>query len=171
MRKQIATHIFEYDPNSSHNISSGYNVGQEWINTLSGNKFYHKTDGVWINVISVKEDIPFDFFASTSAVGSYITYKTDIYRRLEIAPLVDVDIINLNEILRDDQRPNNIIIIGNFVSPETPAIIIVLEECKIIDNILIAEKVTSNYLPNYKIHGSIFNIIKYTIYSVIIKII
>lgn len=35
-------------PGSGDNISTGYVLGQEWYNTTTGDKFYHKFDGVWV---------------------------------------------------------------------------------------------------------------------------
>lgn len=50
MKKQIVTHFFNFDPTNTENIGTGFNLGQEWINTTTGEKFYHKTDGVWRNI-------------------------------------------------------------------------------------------------------------------------
>jgi hypothetical protein len=50
MKKLIATHIMTIDPSAANNVASGYNLGQNWINTTTGDKFYHKTDGVWIGL-------------------------------------------------------------------------------------------------------------------------
>ena len=35
-------------PGSADNIAAGYVLGQEWYNTTTGDKFYHKFDGVWV---------------------------------------------------------------------------------------------------------------------------
>ena len=50
MRKQIATHFKTSNPSISKTIATGYALGQEWYNTVTGEKFYHKTDGVWVSV-------------------------------------------------------------------------------------------------------------------------
>ena len=50
MRKQIATHFKTSNPSIGNVVASGYALGQEWYNTTTGEKFYHKTDGVWISV-------------------------------------------------------------------------------------------------------------------------
>jgi hypothetical protein len=52
MKKIQATHIKNNPPTSAQNISAGYNVGQWWEDTITGCKYYHKTDGVWELVIS-----------------------------------------------------------------------------------------------------------------------
>jgi hypothetical protein len=50
MKKLQATHIYDIDPSSMNDVSGGYNLGQWWENTSTGDKFYHKTDGVWVLV-------------------------------------------------------------------------------------------------------------------------
>ena len=50
--KHLLTYFKNIDPSSSENIGSGYSLGQEWYNTITGDKFYHKFDGVWTNSLS-----------------------------------------------------------------------------------------------------------------------
>jgi hypothetical protein len=50
MKKQIATYFKSSNPSIGNVVASGYALGQEWYNTVTGEKFYHKTDGVWISV-------------------------------------------------------------------------------------------------------------------------
>lgn len=50
MRKQIATYFKSSNPSISNTIATGYALGQEWYNTTTGEKFYHKADGIWISV-------------------------------------------------------------------------------------------------------------------------
>jgi hypothetical protein len=50
MKKQIATYFKSSNPSISNTIATGYALGQEWYNTTTGEKFYHKADGVWISV-------------------------------------------------------------------------------------------------------------------------
>ena len=50
--KHLLTYFKNTDPTSSENIGSGYSLGQEWYNTITGDKFYHKFDGVWTNSLS-----------------------------------------------------------------------------------------------------------------------
>jgi hypothetical protein len=52
MKKIQITHIKTADPTGSNTIANGYNIGQWWENTTTGAKFYHKTDGVWVELIS-----------------------------------------------------------------------------------------------------------------------
>lgn len=51
MRRQIATHIKTTNPTASENIAAGYGLNQQWVNTVTGKIFYHKTDGVWKPII------------------------------------------------------------------------------------------------------------------------
>ena len=49
MKKQFATNISaSTNPTITDNIAAGYSLGQEWFNIASGEKFYHKFDGVWV---------------------------------------------------------------------------------------------------------------------------
>ena len=48
--KTQTTHIKTVAPTVAENIAAGYNVGQWWDNTTTGDKYYHKTDGVWVIV-------------------------------------------------------------------------------------------------------------------------
>lgn len=84
------------------------------------------------------QEIPFDFFASTSVEGGLITYKTDAYRTFDLQPLTGITITNTNEIIRNG---NDIFISGNF-SPDLSktTFLIVLYGCYIEENVL---KVTS----------------------------
>lgn len=47
MKKIQVTHIKNNPPTSAQNISAGYNVGQWWDDTITGKKYFHKSDGVW----------------------------------------------------------------------------------------------------------------------------
>ena len=47
MKKIQVTHIKNNPPTSAENISTGYSIGQWWENTTTGDKYFHKTDGVW----------------------------------------------------------------------------------------------------------------------------
>lgn len=55
--KHLLTYFKNTDPTSSENIGSGYSLGQEWYNTITGDKFYHKFDGVWTNSLSDSSSI------------------------------------------------------------------------------------------------------------------
>lgn len=48
MKKQVVTHFKSLPPTPFDNIAAGYNVGQRWVNTLTGIEYFHETDGVWI---------------------------------------------------------------------------------------------------------------------------
>jgi hypothetical protein len=50
MKKRIITSFQNIDPSASKTIAAGFALGQEWYNTVTGDKFYHKTDGVWVSV-------------------------------------------------------------------------------------------------------------------------
>ena len=47
-KKYIITNITDVDPTINDNIAAGYTLGQEWFNELTGEKFLHKSDGVWL---------------------------------------------------------------------------------------------------------------------------
>lgn len=53
MKKKQITHIESTVPNSGNTIAAGYNVGQFWDNTTTGDKYFHKTDGVWVLLTDV----------------------------------------------------------------------------------------------------------------------
>ena len=67
--KTQTTHIKTVAPTAANNIAAGYNVGQWWDNTATGDKYYHKTDGFWVPVNHwiVKDVVP------TSAVTGTIS--------------------------------------------------------------------------------------------------
>lgn len=50
--KHLLTYFKNMDPTSSENVGSNYSLGQEWYNTVTGDKFYHKSDGVWVKSIT-----------------------------------------------------------------------------------------------------------------------
>lgn len=62
-KKYIITNITDVDPTINDNIAAGYALGQEWFNELTGEKFLHKTDGVWTK-----------YETSTSAAITSVTY-------------------------------------------------------------------------------------------------
>jgi hypothetical protein len=37
------------NPNSGSNVAEGFPLGSDWYNTVTGEKFYHKANGVWIS--------------------------------------------------------------------------------------------------------------------------
>lgn len=53
MKKQLATHFNNVDPTSSENLAAGYALGQEWYNTTTGSKYFHKSNGVWVLEFSI----------------------------------------------------------------------------------------------------------------------
>jgi len=48
-KKYIITNITNADPTSSDNIATGYALAQDWFNETTGERFYHKADGVWVS--------------------------------------------------------------------------------------------------------------------------
>lgn len=48
MKKIQATHLKSVAPTTANNISSGFGLGQWWENITTGDKYFHKTDGVWV---------------------------------------------------------------------------------------------------------------------------
>jgi hypothetical protein len=53
-------------PSKSDNISAGYPISQEWFNKKTGERFYHKADGVWVS------------YASTDAIGEAPVMFVDV---------------------------------------------------------------------------------------------
>jgi hypothetical protein len=47
MKKKLVTYFQQTDPSPARTIAAGFALAQEWYNTVTGDKFYHKTDGVW----------------------------------------------------------------------------------------------------------------------------
>ena len=45
------------DPNSSNDVAGGYPLGSDWYNTVTGEKFYHKTDGLWMSYATGTQDL------------------------------------------------------------------------------------------------------------------
>jgi len=52
MKKQVITHEVAGIPTVTENVAAGYGLGQWWRNTSTGKKYFHKTDGVWVDVES-----------------------------------------------------------------------------------------------------------------------
>lgn len=46
--KHLLTYFKNTNPTSVNNVGANYSLGQEWYNTVTGEKFYHMTDGVWV---------------------------------------------------------------------------------------------------------------------------
>lgn len=99
--------------------------------------------------------IPSDIYIGTNPVGTTLTYKTDIYRTLDLQPFVSVTITNTNEIVRINET--DFFITGNFIDNSTPAIGILLKGGKIINNVLSFDSYDSSVLDISKIHGLIYN--------------
>jgi len=79
--------VADTNPTNVDNISSGYLLGQEWFNRDTGDRFFHKTDGIWVSYISVApaidgSDSPvvFEDYATTHSIiiatSSNITTST-----------------------------------------------------------------------------------------------
>mgnify|MGYP000618056067 CR=1 FL=1 len=63
-RKIVSTEFNSVDPTVIEDILAGYNLGMEWINETTGDKFYHETDGVWVklNNVTVVADTYEEFY-------------------------------------------------------------------------------------------------------------
>ena len=48
--QKLITYIEAADPTPSNNVAAGFAVGHFWRNTTSGDLFYQRTDGVWVNI-------------------------------------------------------------------------------------------------------------------------
>jgi hypothetical protein len=66
MKKSIITEFLSGTPSSTYSVSTGYSVSSEWINTDNGNRFYHKTDGNWVQLDSVVSLTASAFYATQS---------------------------------------------------------------------------------------------------------
>lgn len=55
------------NPSGSDNLAAGYHIGQQWMNTVTGELFAHHTDGVWLTVS-----------ASPTPEVDYIDFNTSI---------------------------------------------------------------------------------------------
>ena len=84
MKKRIITSFQNIDPSASKTIAAGYALGQEWYNTATGEKFYHKTDGVWVSVDTSATTLGLikivdkdgDFFTDLATASAYIRQFT-----------------------------------------------------------------------------------------------
>lgn len=71
MKKQFATNISaSSDPAVTDNIAAGYSLGQEWFNIASGEKFYHKFNGVWVKA---GVEVPAIIIATSSNITTSTT--------------------------------------------------------------------------------------------------
>ena len=113
---------------------------------------YLQTKGVQ-ELITAHTDIPDDFYIGVNPRAAQVTYKTDTYRTFDL-PALDITVVNLNEIVRNPNRPNDLVIIGNFIADNvTNAIIITLKDCHIINNIFTPGEITSSEIPINQVHG------------------
>lgn len=72
MRKQIATHIKTVNPTPADNVAAGFGLGQEWLNTTTGNRFYHKTNGVWKSVVTTDIGTASQFVKADGSLDSTV---------------------------------------------------------------------------------------------------
>jgi hypothetical protein len=113
-------------------------------------------------VVHTITELPSDFFISTSnsatGHGTSLTYFTDEYKRIDLQSFSETIITNTNEILRDG---NNLFILANSINgttSSTPILLIRLENCKIINNVLVPENVaTASLTVTARTHGSILH--------------
>ena len=139
MKKKQITHIQSTVPNSGNTIAAGYNVGQFWDNTTTGDKYYHKTDGEWVLLTDVPtktsdlindgdngishfislEDLPSNLVlyptSSASDIGGYSKIVTSITDPSYDATAVDITtgaISGSNQLIASLATSANIII-GN----------------------------------------------------------
>ena len=52
MKKIQATTISDVAPTINETVANGYALGQWWQVNGTGEKYYHKTDGVWVLLIT-----------------------------------------------------------------------------------------------------------------------
>jgi len=79
MKKIQATHLKSVAPTTANNISSGFGLGQWWEDITTGNKYFHKTDGVWVGIeshpnfveVNSLTDLPTPISGVITLVASY----------------------------------------------------------------------------------------------------
>ena len=118
-------------PGSGDNISTGYVLGQEWYNTTTGDKFYHKFDGVWVKYenssTSALTEVTYAELVALIGSSSLVPYRTylltdyeTVYEQPEsfeiissgvIEPLyiTATDINKLHNVCRSNLYPNDIV--------------------------------------------------------------
>lgn len=97
MKKQQITHIKDIAPTGTDNIASGYNVGQWWEDTTTGKKYFHKTDGVWIDLENTIETLIFNNPISTTSTSPVLVRSVNIgalnqYKKI----VVDAETVSSN---------------------------------------------------------------------------
>ena len=66
------------NPTKADNIATGYPLGQEWFNRDTGERFFHKTDGIWVGYTTVAP--PIDGSDSPVVFADYATtQQLDVY--------------------------------------------------------------------------------------------
>lgn len=76
------TNYSEFDPTTGDNVAGGFPVGSDWFNTITGEKFYQKGDGVWVSYTSGVSpvdgsDSPVMFADYATNERLYATYNED----------------------------------------------------------------------------------------------
>jgi hypothetical protein len=77
MKKIQATIISTVAPTTNETIANGYALGQWWQNTTTGEKYYHKTDGVWVEIGDI-ESIQTQNVTSNATTGTITLAKQTV---------------------------------------------------------------------------------------------
>ncbi|NDI99550.1 hypothetical protein GWA97_10735 [Flavobacterium sp. LaA7.5] len=138
-------------------VSLAINGSINYINPYKS-KTILKTSDLIQDVATGGDTLPYDFFAAGLSANGTLKYKTDTYRDLDVDALVaGTTIDGINEVLRDENRPNDLFLICNSTedtTDATPISIVGLLDCKIIGNVLTVREVQhSLFTVQQRTHG------------------
>ena len=76
-----------YDPTPTNTITTGFPLGMSWYNTETGNKFYHKLNGVWKMSDDFSTDIETDKVSTTkiSAIKTFYDWAVTKFQPVKQA--------------------------------------------------------------------------------------
>jgi hypothetical protein len=119
------------DPTNSDNLSAGYPLSHEWFNEETGDKFYHKFDGVWVKYenssTSALTEVTYDELVTLVGASSLVpgrTYLLTDYETVYTQPesgetissgvieplyLTAVDVNKLNNVCKSELYPEDIV--------------------------------------------------------------
>lgn len=100
-------------------------------------------------------EIPEDFFIATTINNDKLTYKTDIYREINLATILGSPVLNSNEIIRVG---NDFYLTINYATDGTTnQEVVKLADCYIKDNILIVSSFIKKSTPLSSVHALVYN--------------
>lgn len=103
----------------------------------------------------IESGLPKDFFIATTVNNNKLIYKTDKYREIDLAKILNIPVSNSNEIIRID---NDLYVTINYTfDGSKDQDIIRLENCYIVDNILKVSKVHRKSPGLKSVHSLVYN--------------